>query len=132
MLNNYYHVDASPDLLTFEFISNGPKGNIVKVVHYSEVNVKGYYNLGFGDKDPITGYISDLTITNNNDSHKVLATVASTLYAFTNNYPNATIIATGSTEARTRLYRMGITSNLTAIQADFIILGLIEKDWEPL
>ncbi len=124
MLNNYYHVDTSPDLLTFEFVSVGPKGSITKVVRYKEINIKGFYNLGFGDKDPITGYISDLTVTNNNDSQKVLATVALTLYAFTANYPDATIIAAGSTEVRTRLYRMGITNNLKDIEKDFIVYGL--------
>ena len=101
------------------------------MVRYTEINIKGFYNLGFGDKDLITGYISDLTVTNNNDSQKVLATVASTLYAFTTYYPDATIIATGSTEVRTRLYRMGITNNLTDIEKDFIILGLTETTWEP-
>ncbi len=109
----------------------GPKGSVTKVVRYTQINVKGFYNLGFGDKDPITGYISDLTVTNNNDSQKVLATVASTLYVFTANYPDTTIIATGSTEARTRLYRMGITNNLTDIEKDFVILGLTETTWEP-
>jgi len=61
----------------------------------------------------------------------VLATVAATLYAFTDHYPQATIIATGSTEARTRLYRMGIANNLTVIEEDFTVFGLTETDWEP-
>lgn len=130
MLDDRYEVDTSPDLQTFEFISVGPKGIVTKVVRYSEINVKGFYNLGFGDKDLITDYISDLTVTNNSDSQKVLATVAATLYAFMDSHPNATVIATGSTEARTRLYRMGITNNLTNIEKDFIILGLTETDWE--
>lgn len=60
MLDNCYHVETSPDLQTFEFNSLGPKGSITKVVRYSEINIKGFYNLGFGDKDPITNYISDL------------------------------------------------------------------------
>jgi len=130
MLDNYYEVDISLDLQTYEFTSVGPKGDITKVVRYSEINVKGYYNLGFGDKDPITGFISDLTVTNNGDSQKVLATVAATLYAFTDANPGATIIATGSTEARTRLYRMGITNNLEEIKKDFIVLGLTETGWD--
>lgn len=130
MLENYYNVETSPDFQTFEFVSVGQKGDIIKVVHYSEINIKGFYNLGFGDKDPITGYISDLTVTNNGDSQKVLATVAATLYAFIDKHPNATVIATGSTEARTRLYRMGITNNLKAIEQDFIVLGLTETEWE--
>ena len=131
MLNEHYEVNISPDLLTFEFVSNGPNGDVIKIVNYTEINIKGFYNLGFGDKDSITGYISDITVTNNNDSEKVLPTVASTLYVFTNNYPDAIIIATGSTETRTRLYRIGISNNLPAIQKDFIILGLINEAWEP-
>ena len=130
MLYNHYEVDISLDFQTYEFTSVGSKGEIIKVVRYSEINVKGFYNLGFGDKDPITGYISDLTVTNNGDSQKVLATVAATLYAFTDANPGATIIATGSTETRTRLYRMGITNNLEEIKKDFIIMGLTETNWE--
>jgi len=60
-----------------------------------------------------------------------LATAAATLYFFTDFYPDVTIIATGSTEAWTRLYRMGISNNLESIQKDFVILGLTEgHKWE--
>lgn len=131
MLYERYQVKISPDFLTFEFVSKGPKGDIIKVVSYSEINIKGFYNLGFGDKNPITGNVDDMIITNNNDSQKILATVASTLYAFTNNYPNAVVLASGSTEARTRLYRIGISNNLITIEKDFIVLGLTKEDWEP-
>jgi hypothetical protein len=131
MNNNGYQFESSPDFLTFEFDSIGPKGVITKVVNYTEINVKGFFNLGFGDKDPQSGYISDMAVSNNNDHQKVLATVARTLYLFTEHYPEAIVLATGSTLARTRLYRMGIANNLTAIQQDFIILGLTETNWEP-
>lgn len=130
MLNNYYKVETATDFQTFEFISIGPKGYITKIVRYTEINIKGFYNLGFGDKDPVTGLISDLTVTNNGDSQKVLATVAATLYAFTDYYPNSTVIATGSTEARTRLYRVGITNNIETIKLDYDVFGLTEDDWE--
>ena len=131
MLENRYQLRSATEELSFEFDSVGPKGTIIKVVMYREANVKNVYNLGFGDKDPDTGYISDLAVTNNSDSQKVLATVARTLYLFTERYPNAIIIATGSTAARTRLYRMGITNNLEAAEQDFDILGLTGPDWEP-
>lgn len=130
MIDNRYSFESSPDLLTFEFDSIGPKGTITKVVRYTEINVRGYYNLGFGDKDIQSGFISDLTVTNNNDSQKVLATVARTLYLFTERYPDAVVLATGNTIARTRLYRMGITNNLTDIEKDFIVLGLTDNQWE--
>jgi hypothetical protein len=131
MFSNHYKVDISPDFKIFEFESIGPKGNIIKVVRYTEINVKGFYNLGFGDKDPLTGFINDLTVTNNGDSNKVLATVAATLYAFIDQNPEAVVIATGSTEARTRLYRMGITNNLESIERDFFVFGLANDEWKP-
>lgn len=130
MLESAYHIDSSPDFLEFEFVSIGPKGPISKVVRYEEINVKGIYNLGFGDKDSFTEYIDDLSVSNNSDSQKVLNTVAKTLYFFTDRYPEANVIATGSTLSRTRLYRMGISANLSVIERDFEILGLIDSDWE--
>jgi len=61
---------------------------------------------------------------------KVLSTVASTVYAFSEKHPNCWIVATGSTEARTRLYRMGITNNLAEISEDFHIFGYTDhKEW---
>ena len=132
MLDDRYDVKTAPDLTSFEFDSIGPKGTVSKVVRYTELNLRSFYNVGFGDKDELTGFVSDLTVTNNNDSQKVLATVAATLYAFMEAYPNATVIATGSTEARTRLYRMGITNSFETIEADFEVLGLTaESEWEP-
>jgi len=126
MLADYYQVETAADFQTFDFVSVGPKGRIIKEVRYREIGVEDFF--GFGDKDPVTGYLSDTTVTDNGDSQKVLATVAATLYAFTDHYPQATIIATGSTEARTRLYRMGIANNLTVIEEDFTVLGLTEID----
>ena len=126
-----YEASASGGFTTFEFVSEGPKGRVTKVVRYTEINLKGFYNLGFGDEDPLTGYVSDTSITNNNDSQKVLATVAATLHVFMDAHPGATVIATGSTEARTRLYQMGIANNMEAIERDCIILGLAEESWLP-
>lgn len=116
----------------FEFVSEGPRGLIRKIVEYSETGTENVYNLGFGDYDEKDNSISDLTVTNNGDSLKVLATVASTVYAFTEKYPNAWIFATGSTAVRTRLYRMGITNNLAEIQEDFKVFGLKidTNEWE--
>ena len=132
MLDQRYNVKTAPDVESFEFDSVGPRGTVRKVVRYSEINLRNFYNLGFGDKDELTEFISDLAVTNNNDSKKVLATVAATLYAFTDTHPGAIIIATGSTEARTRLYRMGITNHLKEIEQDFEILGLgADTMWEP-
>lgn len=125
-----YLYKTEDKFMIYEFVSEGTKGRIRKMVEYTETSTEGVYNLGFGDYDESTNSINDLTVTNNGDSLKVLATVASTVYAFTEKHPNAYVLATGSTNVRTRLYRMGITNNLVEITEDFIVYGLSKKgDW---
>ena len=125
-----YRLVAERSLLAFRFISHGPKGRIVKKVIFSEVNLKGVYNLSFGDLDPESGNIDDSVVSNNGDSELVLGTVVATVYAFTNVYHSAQVFATGSTTSRTRLYRIEITKYLTEIKKDFYILGLGIDGWE--
>jgi len=127
-----YELKAENSLMVFEFISEGPKGKIPKLIKYSQTNIEDMYNLAFGDKDPVTGEIDDQVISNNGDSEKVLATVVSTVYAFCEKYPDSWIFATGSTKARTRLYRMGIIKYLGEIKNDFEVYGLRENEWEIL
>jgi hypothetical protein len=130
MKNARYDYKAEDLMLFYEFTSVGAKGNIKKIVEYSATSVPNVFNLAFGDYDEVTNGINDGTITNNGDSQKVLATVASTVYAFTGRYPDAWVHATGSTIVRTRLYRMGITNNLIEIEEDFYVFGLRNDDWE--
>jgi hypothetical protein len=125
-----YPLSSGDKFQTFEFISEGKRGLIHKMVQYKQTNLKSVFNLAFGDKDHTTGDIDDTVISNNGDSEKVLATVVATIYAFTDKYPDAWIYATGSTKARTRLYRMGITKYLSEVTADFEILGERNDDWE--
>ena len=125
-----YELKAEKSLTIFEFISEGPKGLIPKLIKYSETNLKDLYNLAFGDKNQDTGDINDLIISNNGDSEKVLATVVATVYAFTDQYPDYWIYATGSTKARTRLYRIGIAKYFNEIKRDFDIYGLRDNVWE--
>ena len=66
----------------FDFISEGPKGRILKTVRFTKIKVKSHnnlYNLAFGDKNLDSGAIDDLVITDNQDRDKVLATVAKTV-----------------------------------------------------
>ena len=119
-----YEYATEDELNIFEFVSIGNKGKVTKIVQYTEMTIKGYYNLGFGDLDIETKEINDEIVTNNGDGQKVLATVVSTVYSFTGKNPDAYIYATGSNEARTRLYRMGITNNLQELKKDFHVYGL--------
>ena len=124
-----YALKASSDLLLFEFVSEGSKGAIRKLILFQETTVPNLYNLAFGDKDPLTGNLNDLAVSNNGDTDKVLATVVAALYAFFERFPDAFVYATGSTAARTRLYRMGITRFYGKMQADFYLYGQVGDDF---
>lgn len=124
-----YTLKTSPKMTYFEFISKGPKGDILKIVEFQETNLKDFYNLAFGDKDIVSGEISDTTVSNNGDTEMVLATVVSALYEFTNRNPDVWVYASGSTKTRTRLYRMGINKFLDEILSDFNLFGELGEDW---
>lgn len=127
-----YDLTVGESQMIFEFTSEGPKGTTKKVVIYSKTHLHNFYNLGFGDKDNETGFVDDLAVTNNGDRLKVLATVAATVVVFSNQFPDASIFATGSTKARTRLYRIGIGSIFEEIKLNFDVYGLLNNEWLPI
>ena len=111
MGNERYGVKISNATMTFDFISEGPRGSIKKRVEYKQMGENQVYNLAFGDVIEETNVLDDKVISDNKDSKKVLTTVASTVYTFIGKYPNAVVYAEGSNVARTRLYRIGISNN---------------------
>ena len=126
-----YEFKSGDTFLTYEFLSEGPKGKIEKLIQFTLINQENlFFNLAFGDKNLETGEIDDMIITDNGDSKKVLATVVSAIYAFCDKLPKAWIYATGSTVARTRLYKMGINKYFDIVQEDFEVFGLAENEWE--
>ena len=125
-----YELKADESLIIFEFVSEEQKGRTQKLIKFSETTLKGFFNLAFEDKDLQTGDINDTVVSNNGDSEKVLATVVSTVYAFTEKEKDAWVYKTGSTLARTRLYRMGITKYFEDVINDFEIYGLKDSEWE--
>jgi hypothetical protein len=124
-----YEINAEESLMVYRFISEGKKGNIVKIIKYTKTNIESIYNLAFGDINIEDGSINDTVITDNGDSEKVLATVVSTVFAFTSKYPKYWVFATGSTNARTRLYRMGISKYISEVEHEFEIYGLLDGEW---
>jgi hypothetical protein len=126
-----YQYRSETSMTHYEFTSEGPKGLIKKIVEFTKTGTENVFNLGFADYDENTKTTSDISVTNNGDSLKVLATVASTVYAFTQKNPKAWILATGSTKVRTRLYRMGITNNIAEISEDFKVFSLNSNgEWD--
>lgn len=124
-----YSLKAENTLTYFEFVSEGPNGFIRKLVLFQETNEPNLYNLAFGDKVGEPNIIDDYAISNNGDTEKILATVVSALYAFFDKHPNAFVYATGSTKARTRLYRMGITHFYNEMVEDFYLYGQSGDDF---
>ena len=55
MILDRYELKAGSNLTTFEFLSEGRKGKIVKVVQFQKMNIENLYNLPFGDKNLGTG-----------------------------------------------------------------------------
>jgi hypothetical protein len=122
---DHYTYFANGDFLYYTFYSDGPRGKIKKVVEYKRIAEKpSIYNLAFGDQDIETGLVSDVTISDNKDRDKVLATVANTVIDFYTRHGNHHIYIKGSTPARTRLYQMGISRIWNDICADFDLYGL--------
>ena len=112
----------------FEFISQGPKGSITKLVQFQEMDLPGFYNIAFGDRNP-DGSLNDSIVSGNGDAEKVLATVVAAAYFFLELYPNAWIYATANSSARTRLYLRGINKYYLDASKDFDLMGLTPDDW---
>lgn len=125
-----YQLKSEESLRSFQFVSEGSKGNIEKLIVFQKTNTPNLYNLAFGDKTK-DGKLDDISISNNGDSEKVLATVISAVYAFFDKNPNCFLYATGSTKSRTRLYRIGITKFYDEMIEDFYLYGKIGNDFYP-
>jgi hypothetical protein len=124
-----YPVISTNEHRTYEFLSEGPKGAIKKVILFEEFG-NNLYNLGFGDWDEATQLMDDKARSNNYDRDKVIATVAAAFMNFIKYYPQSTVFAKGSTPARTRLYQMGIFANWQEISILLTIKGYIDGDWQ--
>ena len=114
---------------TYTFVSEGKKGMIYKIISFQEIE-KGLYNLGFGDMNPITKELDDKVVSNNGDTEKVLSSVVSAIYAFTEKFPEAWIYAEGSTPSRTRLYQIKIVTYFDLVERYFELQCLLNQEWE--
>ena len=125
-----YDVINSPDHFEYGFYSEGPKGRIKKRVRFQPFSndAGNFFNLVFGDADETGVLIDDSVVSNNEDTDKILATIAHIVLHFTNMFPNAEIYAEGSTAGRNRLYRMAINRRLKEIKKSFNISGVTEDN----
>ena len=89
------------------------------------------YNLGFGDFNEDLDDIDDRSVSNNQDTQKVLTTVAKTVIDFMHQHPRSIVMAKGSTPSRTRLYQMGISQFWNEIEPTFEVKGFMDNNWHP-
>jgi hypothetical protein len=121
------------EIYYYDFISEGPKGKIRKVVSFRliEESPSKVYNLAFGDWDESKNDIDYEANSNNDDMRKILSTVGEAVIEFTQQHPDIWVFIQGSTSSRTRLYQMGIGIFWQEIDPQFIVLGNVDGDWEP-
>lgn len=126
----YTEIEVTDDFNVFDFISIGKHGEILKRVAFSKTDEEGIYNLALGDVDE-DNEIDDYAVTDNGDRNKVLATVAAIVEAYTSRFPDRWIIFRGSTEERTRLYRIAVGLHLVELSGLYEILAYANEELVP-
>ncbi|HEY8897703.1 MAG TPA: hypothetical protein VIM79_22915 [Niastella sp.] len=128
----YTDIREGRDLRTFTFVSIGKKGAIPKCIFFEPTPIPYVYNFAFGNLLD-NGGIDDASVSDNGDRNKILATLAKIIYQYTHKYPERKIYFRGSTEERTRLYRMAVGLNLEELSNDFEIYAEVDdsEDFVP-
>jgi hypothetical protein len=119
-------------LLDYEFFSEGLNGRIRKLISFTPRNTGGkiFFNLSLGDVTDDNKLVDYLSISDNKDTEKILATIAAAVIEFSSYFPDMWVYAIGSTESRTRLYQMGITRYWNDIDPLMRVYGYRNSKWE--
>jgi hypothetical protein len=125
----FYPFEASEDYLYFWFESKSNERRIAKVVEFAEIR-ENVFNLAFGDLDE-TGDLNDLIVSNNGDMYKILATVTQIVITFFSSYPDRQVYFTGSSQARTRLYRAILNREIESWSTMFAVKGVVKGEPIP-
>jgi hypothetical protein len=114
----------------FEFQSISQKRVVQKVVEFRELETANIYNLALVDIKQ-DGTFDDMSVSNNQDMEKIIATVIRTIQVFLTFKPSAKVFFMGSTPSRTRLYRGIINKYLAQAEQIYEIHGIIDWSNEP-
>lgn len=124
----FYDFKQIDQSLSFSFESRG-KRNIEKRVIFQKLSIDNYYQLALVDVKQ-DGTFDDKIISNNGDRNKVLATVFQILNYFLTIYPNVIVLFAGSTDSRTRLYQIALSSEYEKASILFNISGFYNNSFE--
>ena len=128
MIGGTYETIPSEDKMSFYFVSEGKKGEIVKVVVFQFLYANNY-NLAFGDLKSDTS-IDDKIVSNNDDATKVLSTVVKCVYDFLEKHSEAIIHITPVDSKRKSLYNYVFQKRKEEIEGRFVILAKINDRTE--
>ena len=122
----YSELKLTDDFSVIEFTSIGKNGAIPKRIAFTTTELENVYNLAFGNIDA-NGEIDDITVSDNGDRNKILATVVNVVDDYTKKYPERWIVFSGSTKERTRLYRIAVGINLEELSRKFEIYAFVQE-----
>ncbi len=123
-----YSVKVSDDGFSYFFDSISESQTIKKAVKYLPTNGNSeLYQLMFGNILP-DGEIDVFAVSNNDDMELILSTVISSVELFFDKFPDKIIGFSGSTPARTRLYRAAIAKFAQNKELAYHIFGLTDSD----
>ena len=119
----------------YTFYSRGRR-DILKIVVFTPIEKDGnkYYNWGFGDflKNKTGGFnVDDRIESNNGDVKRVFYTVASTLSAFFEINPEATVSIEGSNRQRMAIYEKFVARHWKDIETLYDVKGFTNGQIEP-
>lgn len=127
-----YLLSNDDENFSYTFFSEGRNGIVAKGVLFQLVDSRTcHYNLAFGDIVSADGDFDDYAISDNQDTEKILATVAHAVHDFMQKMPNARVMAEGSTPERTRLYQIKISKHFDDISRLYNVFGFISDQWQP-
>ncbi|SKB81724.1 DUF6934 family protein [Dyadobacter psychrophilus] len=111
----------------FRFFSEGKNGRFEMRISFEQLS-HNFYNLAFGLWDTSLFAIEDSVELRNGDMDKILGTVATAVMSFLESNLSASIAASGRTlpgkyAVRTRKYQMGISRNLSELNAVYNVYG---------
>lgn len=121
-----YELTVLKEAHRFDFLSIGWTA-IHKAVIFFTTKAPGLYNLVLADI-LADGELDIYSVSDNGDMKFILSTVHQTIIHFLTLNPEAVIWFTGSTESRTRLYQIAISSNLKALEENFNVFGILKKE----
>ena len=122
-----YNLKSSPDGLYHVFESTNGVKSVQKAIAFLPFEESAnLFQLIFGDLKS-DGEIDTFAVSNNKDTTVILTTVVGTLFYFFEQNPDKSVAFTGSTAARTRLYRAVISKFVNESEPFYQILGITEE-----